>query len=88
MADNNYFEHQMVAASILTVEYWVEGSTQSRKHTVAMVGSCNSFSKPEAIEALVLSETGALLPITQYMRNIEARMFKIISIAQPPERTR
>lgn len=83
-----YDGHQMGSVAILTVHYWVEGATNHRIHNVAMVGSCHSYGMSDKVEALVLSETGNLYPISAYMKNIDATMFKIVGIAQPSERTR
>lgn len=85
MADSNYAQHQMGTPVWLVVKYWVEGSREEQHHNVLMVGSCNKWGSPEDIEALVLSDSGRLHPISFYMKGIEATMFKVIGVAQPKE---
>ena len=81
--DNNYAQHQMGTPVWLAVRYWVEDSKDPRTIHVLMVGSSTSFAHPDGVEALVLSETGALTPITKYMRNIEATMFQVFGVSTP-----
>lgn len=89
MADVGYFQHQLGAATWLTIKYWVEGSEEERMHNVLMVGSANYFGFPADIEALVLSETGALITISQYAKhNLDATMYKVVGATQPKVRER
>lgn len=84
MDNVTYFQHQMCTPTWLTVGYWVQGSREERRHNVLMVGSANYFAHPDKIEALVLSETGALTTISAYMKNnLEATMFKVVGARQP-----
>lgn len=89
MDNATYFQHQMGAPVWLHVRYWVEGSREERTHMVLMVGSANYFAHPDKIESLVLTETGALTTISNYMKNsLEATMFKVVGVSQPKVRER
>lgn len=84
----DYFQHQMGTPAWLTVHYWVDGSKSPRIHHVLMVGSCINPGQlsNDIPEALVLSETGKMYPITAYMKNMDAMIFKVVEAAQPKER--